>query len=68
MFCSTPQAQCLSNKARNVAELSFPDKLPGQLYDADIQCKWQFGHKAKLCGYDFGKVFDIMYIGKNPSN
>jgi hypothetical protein len=49
VFCSTPQAQCLSNKARNVAELSFPDKLPGQLYDADIQCKWQFGHKAKLC-------------------
>lgn len=54
-FLNTPQAQCLSNTAKNVSELSFPDKLPGQLYDADIQCKWQFGQRAKLCGYDFGK-------------
>ncbi|XP_076112520.1 A disintegrin and metalloproteinase with thrombospondin motifs 16-like isoform X2 [Mytilus galloprovincialis] len=54
-FLNTPQAQCLSNHSKNVAELSFPDKLPGELYDADMQCKWQFGDKAKLCGYDFGK-------------
>ncbi|CAC5398721.1 A disintegrin and metalloproteinase with thrombospondin motifs 5,A disintegrin and metalloproteinase with thrombospondin motifs 18,A disintegrin and metalloproteinase with thrombospondin motifs 16 [Mytilus coruscus] len=54
-FLNTPQAQCLSNHSKNVAELSFPDKLPGELYDADMQCKWQFGNKAKLCGYDFGK-------------
>jgi len=30
--------------------------LPGELYDADTQCKWQFGEKAKLCTLDFKKV------------
>ncbi|XP_041376065.1 A disintegrin and metalloproteinase with thrombospondin motifs 16-like isoform X2 [Gigantopelta aegis] len=54
-FLNTPQSDCLDDKPKYVAELKFPDKLPGELYDADIQCKWQFGHKARLCTYDFGK-------------
>lgn len=56
MSCSTPQAQCLADRPTKVAELQFPNKLPGELYDADIQCKWQFGRHAQLCTYDFGKV------------
>ncbi|XP_021354644.1 A disintegrin and metalloproteinase with thrombospondin motifs 18-like [Mizuhopecten yessoensis] len=54
-FLNTPQSDCLSNKPKHVAELTFPEKLPGELYNADIQCKWQFGKRAKLCTYDFGK-------------
>ena len=53
---STPQSACLDDKSTHVAELKFPDQLPGQLYDADVQCKWQFGNSAQLCQYDFGKV------------
>ena len=53
---STPQSDCLDDRPRQVAELKFPDKLPGELYNADIQCKWQFGSRARLCTYDFGKV------------
>ncbi|XP_046367017.1 A disintegrin and metalloproteinase with thrombospondin motifs 16-like isoform X2 [Haliotis rufescens] len=54
-FLNTPQADCLEDKPKHVAELKFPTKLPGELYNADVQCKWQFGSKAKLCTYDFGK-------------
>lgn len=54
-FMNTPQAQCLADRPTKVAELQFPNKLPGELYDADIQCKWQFGRHAQLCTYDFGK-------------
>ncbi|XP_050399474.1 A disintegrin and metalloproteinase with thrombospondin motifs 16 isoform X2 [Patella vulgata] len=54
-FLNTPQADCLQDKPKHVAELKFPDKLPGELYNADTQCKWQFGNRARLCTYDFGK-------------
>lgn len=37
-------------------EYRYPEQLPGELYDADTQCKWQFGEKAKLCTLDFKKV------------
>lgn len=53
---STTQATCLSNEPRSVKEYVFPEKLPGELYDADTQCKWQFGKKAKLCNLHFKKV------------
>ncbi|KAL4234324.1 metalloendopeptidase [Mactra antiquata] len=54
-FLNTPQSDCLDDEPKQVAELKFPDKLPGELYNADIQCKWQFGSRARLCTYDFGK-------------
>ncbi|KAK7475537.1 hypothetical protein BaRGS_00033226, partial [Batillaria attramentaria] len=54
-FLNTPQSACLDDRSQHVAELKFPDQLPGQLYDADVQCKWQFGNSAQLCTYDFGK-------------
>lgn len=54
-FLNTPQSVCLDDRSQHVAELKFPDQLPGQLYDADVQCKWQFGSSAQLCTYDFGK-------------
>lgn len=37
-------------------EYKYPEKLPGQLYDANTQCKWQFGEKAKLCTLDLKKA------------
>lgn len=54
--CSSAQALCLSDEPRAVKEYRYPEKLPGELYDADTQCKWQFGEKAKLCTLDFKKV------------
>lgn len=53
---SSAQALCLSDEPRAVKEYRYPEKLPGELYDADTQCKWQFGEKAKLCTLDFKKV------------
>lgn len=55
-FPSSAQALCLSDEPRAITEYQYPEKLPGELYDADTQCKWQFGEKAKLCTLDFKKV------------
>ncbi|XP_038966002.1 A disintegrin and metalloproteinase with thrombospondin motifs 16 isoform X2 [Rattus norvegicus] len=54
-FLSTAQAICLADQPKPVKEYKYPEKLPGQLYDANTQCKWQFGEKAKLCMLDFRK-------------
>ncbi|KAI2655823.1 A disintegrin and metalloproteinase with thrombospondin motifs 16 [Labeo rohita] len=53
---STAQATCLSDEPSAIQEYKYPEKLPGELYDADTQCKWQFGEKAKLCTLDFKKA------------
>uniref|UniRef100_A0A3P9JVS4 ADAM metallopeptidase with thrombospondin type 1 motif 16 n=1 Tax=Oryzias latipes TaxID=8090 RepID=A0A3P9JVS4_ORYLA len=54
-FLNTAQALCLSDEPKATKEYRYPEKLPGELYDADTQCKWQFGEKAKLCTLDFKK-------------
>ncbi|XP_024906271.1 A disintegrin and metalloproteinase with thrombospondin motifs 16 [Pteropus alecto] len=54
-FLSTAQATCLADQPKPVKEYKYPEKLPGQLYDADTQCKWQFGERARLCMLDFKK-------------
>lgn len=58
VFFSTAQALCLANQPKPVKEYRYPEKLPGELYDANTQCKWQFGEKAKLCMLDFKKASD----------
>lgn len=55
---STLQSDCLADEPVRVSSLRFPDKLPGQIFDADTQCKWQFGQHARLCIFEFGKVFN----------
>ncbi|XP_060725335.1 A disintegrin and metalloproteinase with thrombospondin motifs 16 [Tachysurus vachellii] len=54
-FLSTAQATCLSDEPKAMEEYKYPEKLPGELYDTDTQCKWQFGEKAKLCTLSFKK-------------
>ncbi|XP_036400105.1 A disintegrin and metalloproteinase with thrombospondin motifs 18 [Megalops cyprinoides] len=54
-FLGTAQASCLVDEPRHIGRYKYPDQLPGQLYDADTQCKWQFGPKAKLCDLDVVK-------------
>ncbi|CAG03070.1 unnamed protein product, partial [Tetraodon nigroviridis] len=54
-FLGTNQASCLVDEPKQIGQYKYPEKLPGQLYDADTQCKWQFGSKAKLCSLDFVK-------------
>uniref|UniRef100_A0A3Q2DPN2 ADAM metallopeptidase with thrombospondin type 1 motif, 18 n=1 Tax=Cyprinodon variegatus TaxID=28743 RepID=A0A3Q2DPN2_CYPVA len=54
-FLGTAQASCLGDEPKQIGQYKYPEQLPGQLYDADTQCKWQFGSKAKLCGLDFVK-------------
>lgn len=44
------------DEPKQIGQYKYPEQLPGQLYNADTQCKWQFGSKAKLCSLDFVKV------------
>ncbi|XP_049624984.1 A disintegrin and metalloproteinase with thrombospondin motifs 16 [Suncus etruscus] len=48
-FLSSAQALCLADQPQPMKQYKYPEKLPGQLYDANTQCKWQFGEKAKVC-------------------
>lgn len=59
---STAQALCLADQPKPVKEYKYPEKLPGELYDANTQCKWQFGEKAKLCMLDFKKASDYWQV------
>uniref|UniRef100_A0AAY4CIP9 ADAM metallopeptidase with thrombospondin type 1 motif, 18 n=1 Tax=Denticeps clupeoides TaxID=299321 RepID=A0AAY4CIP9_9TELE len=54
-FLGTAQASCLVDEPKQIGQYKYPEQLPGQLYDADTQCKWQFGSKARLCNLDFVK-------------
>ncbi|XP_019636837.1 PREDICTED: A disintegrin and metalloproteinase with thrombospondin motifs 16-like [Branchiostoma belcheri] len=63
-FLVTAQSTCLDDPPKAVAEFKFPEKLPGELYNADLQCKWQFGNSAQLCMFDFGKSLSVQDICK----
>ncbi|KAM8945924.1 A disintegrin and metalloproteinase with thrombospondin motifs 18 [Pelodytes ibericus] len=54
-FLSTAQSSCLVDEPKQLGHYQYPEKLPGQIYDADTQCKWQFGSKAKQCSLTFVK-------------
>ncbi|XP_034041311.1 A disintegrin and metalloproteinase with thrombospondin motifs 18 [Thalassophryne amazonica] len=54
-FLGTAQASCLVDEPKQIGQYKYPEQLPGQLYDADTQCKWQFGSKVKLCSLEFVK-------------
>ncbi|XP_071173065.1 A disintegrin and metalloproteinase with thrombospondin motifs 16-like isoform X1 [Mytilus edulis] len=54
-YFNTIQSSCLENRPHGLGELQFPERLPGELFDADTQCRWQFGRNARLCIFDFGK-------------
>ncbi|XP_054543892.1 A disintegrin and metalloproteinase with thrombospondin motifs 16 [Talpa occidentalis] len=54
-FLSSAQAVCLADPPKPVQAYRYPEELPGQLYDANAQCRWQFGEEARLCMLDFKK-------------
>ncbi|XP_062845344.1 A disintegrin and metalloproteinase with thrombospondin motifs 18 [Trichomycterus rosablanca] len=54
-FLGTTQASCLVDEPKLIGQYKYPEQLPGQIYDADTQCKWQFGFKAKTCRLEFVK-------------
>lgn len=54
-FLQTTRASCTVNEPQLTQEYAFPTRLPGELYSADQQCQWQFGPKARLCSFNFGK-------------
>ncbi|XP_038067052.1 A disintegrin and metalloproteinase with thrombospondin motifs 18-like [Patiria miniata] len=54
-FLDSNRARCTEDEPKAITKYQFPRKLPGELYDADKQCQWQFGPRARLCSFNFGK-------------
>ncbi|XP_053402734.1 A disintegrin and metalloproteinase with thrombospondin motifs 18-like [Mercenaria mercenaria] len=54
-YLNAVQSECLTSHSSGTAELKFPNKQPGEIFDADTQCKWQFGSHSKQCTIIFGR-------------
>ncbi|XP_071822540.1 A disintegrin and metalloproteinase with thrombospondin motifs 18-like isoform X2 [Apostichopus japonicus] len=54
-FLQSDRAYCTENEPELASRYAFPTRLPGEIYSADQQCQWQFGAKARLCSFNFGK-------------
>lgn len=53
-FLSGDHAQCLNDKPQKTVEL--PQRLPGELYNADDQCKRTYGDESRECPAPFLKA------------
>ncbi|CAK8692752.1 unnamed protein product [Clavelina lepadiformis] len=62
-FLSDANSVCLDDHPVPLGKLNFPDRLPGEIYDGEEQCKWQFGVGASLCAFRYKqKKFSICKI------
>lgn len=52
-FCSDDDSICLDNHPTPSPSLQFPKQLPGEIYDSESQCKWQFGINTRLCDFRY---------------
>uniref|UniRef100_A0A6P7GJF4 A disintegrin and metalloproteinase with thrombospondin motifs 12 n=1 Tax=Diabrotica virgifera virgifera TaxID=50390 RepID=A0A6P7GJF4_DIAVI len=48
-FLDKGLGQCLKDKPKDLKRYKYPDLPAGVMYDANYQCKLQFGKKATLC-------------------
>lgn len=58
LYCRSPQANCLLEEAPVKSEMynmSIQD-LPGQVYNADQQCKHIYGDHASTCQFQLSNV------------
>lgn len=74
-FRSSGMGSCVNNVPPK-QEFAYPTTAPGQAYDADEQCRFQYGIKSRQCKYGvltslysvslFLHVQDVIHdIGKN---
>ena len=50
LHCSSGMGSCLNNIPPK-QEFVYPSTAPGQVYDADEQCRFQYGVKSRQCKY-----------------
>ncbi|XP_039260459.2 A disintegrin and metalloproteinase with thrombospondin motifs 18-like isoform X1 [Styela clava] len=48
-FFKTARSHCLDDGDNEFPNVTLPEKLPGEKYSANQQCKLQYGRSAKLC-------------------
>ena len=64
-FLESDQSQCLKEEQDNEESIRFPKHLPGERYDQDVQCQWQFGPDSRGCWFTLAKVsmvYRVVYI------
>jgi len=69
---SSSRSMCVTGKSANgnrnrksAMFFRFPDRLPGQMYDAATQCRWQFGSTVTVCPFNFAKVNVMFFFNFN---
>lgn len=56
----TSRDQQIEHSSGPGLSLSLPlNQLPGELYGAVAQCRWQFGARSTTCPFDFAKVWRV---------
>lgn len=58
--------ECLNNEPMQ-STYKFDDSLPGTIYDADYQCRLEFGDEAKVCQWKMEMICESLYcqLGEN---
>ncbi len=64
LFLSSGMGSCLSNVPPK-QEFVYPTTAPGQAYDADEQCRFQYGVKSRQCKY--GVLASLSVIDNSSS-
>nr|XP_018673460.1 A disintegrin and metalloproteinase with thrombospondin motifs 18 isoform X1 [Ciona intestinalis] len=71
-FLQNVESQCLDDHPSPMANLNFPDQLPGEIYDAASQCKWQFGADAITCIFRYehkqASVCKVLWCQRSESS
>lgn len=60
--CSSGMGSCVNNVPPK-QEFAYPTTAPGQAYDADEQCRFQYGIKSRQCKYG---VLTSLYSVSTP--
>jgi len=53
LFYSDESSVCLDDYPVPSSDIESPIQLPGEIYDAETQCKWQFGDTARICDFRY---------------
>ena len=65
-FISGDHSECLRDKPQKAVTL--PERLPGELYNADDQCSRAFGDKSTVCPAPFLKEVSFNTLNELNSN
>ena len=58
---SSGSGECLLDKPP-IRDFSFPEETPGQMYDAEEQCRFQHGPQSRQCNIGVSRVISCLQL------